>query len=338
MKEHIHGFDYLRAVMSVFVVIWHFGGAGKSPQYSAEFANYSPTWVDVVNFNLLLLAVPTFFFVSFFLFGQTKRSLTNLWVRVYRLFILYSFWVLAYWFVIRGGPGLSSLLTSFTSNSVNAMVLLFSGAGTVYYFFISLLVITVLGYAFHSRSNRVLLAGLLMCLVAMGALPLVTESKGLWLCSVYWSPLNFVAYMFLGLLFAKNLNTVKRHARLFGGLSVALFLLTAVLEWQFLRGPIHLKLHSYAVPAYMRPSLLFGVAAIGIFFLTRELRSNIVVAFMARYSLALFCLHPFFISYSKSLVNADSAASSLLAAVITIAICYAITPLLSKYLSRNVLF
>ena len=67
-SDRFHGIEYLRAVMSVFVVLWHMGGVGHSFMFSkARFFAHEFSVSDLVNFHVLLLAVPVFVLISNFL-------------------------------------------------------------------------------------------------------------------------------------------------------------------------------------------------------------------------------------------------------------------------------
>jgi len=45
--QHIEGIDYLRTVMSIFVVIWHMGGGGSSLIFSkSDFAKHTFVFSD----------------------------------------------------------------------------------------------------------------------------------------------------------------------------------------------------------------------------------------------------------------------------------------------------
>ena len=55
--NRLEGFDYLRAIMSVFVVVWHMKGAGQSLIFSDQYHKHVFTISDFVNFHILLLAV-----------------------------------------------------------------------------------------------------------------------------------------------------------------------------------------------------------------------------------------------------------------------------------------
>jgi len=339
MKTHIEGIDYLRAIMSVFVVLWHLGGVGKSALYTQNFASHSITLPDVINFYVLLLAVPVFFFVSFYLFALAPKSKHLLFTRISRFFILAMFWVITFIFIMRGGSnGLINLYKYLVHSPLSAYVTIFNGGNSIYYFFSSLFFLVFIAYVFHGARNIVLLIGLLITTLSLAIIPSITEATGSILYGSYWSPLNFTPYIFLGILFAKNHEVLTRFKwKLVAGSAIG-FIVAAIFEWHFSIGVVHLKFQGYAIPAYMRPSLVFATCIIGVILLTSNLRSNVVVRFMAKYSLALFCLHPFFVVFARNIVGNDGVLDNLIATGLIVVLSYITAYILSKCLNKNVLF
>ncbi len=77
--QNIEGIEYLRVVMSKFVVIWHMGGGGSSFIFSKlDYGKHTFVFSDFLNFHILLLAVPVFIFISIYLFSKTRPSFSIL--------------------------------------------------------------------------------------------------------------------------------------------------------------------------------------------------------------------------------------------------------------------
>lgn len=94
--HHFVGIDWVRALMSVAVVVWHLGGVGDSNlQDRTNYISWRPGLVDLIDLYVCLLAVPLFVLVSAFLFCQRGATTPNLWRRVSRLGYLLMFWPLA---------------------------------------------------------------------------------------------------------------------------------------------------------------------------------------------------------------------------------------------------
>ena len=89
--SHLSGFDWLRAFMSVAVVLWHGHAFGMSELFGREFAlPYRPCASDLLDFNVLLVAVPTFITIACFLYGRGQDGPNALSRRLRRLGLLLS--------------------------------------------------------------------------------------------------------------------------------------------------------------------------------------------------------------------------------------------------------
>jgi len=337
LRQHIESIDYLRAIMSVFVVIWHLGGLGQSGLFTMEYANHSVAISDIVNFYMLLVAVPMFFFISFYLFALSPPDYTSLFSRLKRFFSLYTFWVVVF-SLIRGGPDLKTAYALLTTSLMSFYSTVFTGFTTVYYFFAILLVLVVPAYLLRFTSSGVLVVGLVVTTISLAILPSITEAQTNPLFSVYWSPWNFSPYIFLGILFAKKQEFIKKHKQELCQICVIGMLISMFVELKFSVGITHLKMQGFAIAAYTRSYLVFTVALIAIMVLTSSIKSNLVIRFMSKYSLALFCLHPFYMGLARSIVGSQGVVDTLLSTLLTVMFCYATAVILSHYLNKKILF
>lgn len=92
-KENIYGFDWLRAICCVMVVLWH--------SSALDLLNNNPSLIiikNIINFNILLLAVPIFIQISLILFLKKRKVKAKYFLesRIPRLLSLYTFW-----FIVR---------------------------------------------------------------------------------------------------------------------------------------------------------------------------------------------------------------------------------------------
>jgi membrane-bound acyltransferase YfiQ involved in biofilm formation len=81
-----------------------------------------------------------------------------------------------------------------------------------------------------------------------------------------------------------------------------------------------------------------AVFALFILALRPEIKANIVIEFMAKYSLALYCLHPFLIGLVKRFVFAliqNEIVGLYLSIILVIVLSYSIGVLLRKYYFRK---
>lgn len=291
-NHHIEGIDYIRAVMSVFVVVWHMRGGGESLIFSkAEYHQHVFTGSDFVNFNVLLLAVPTFIFVSNFLYVLGGVNNTRLKKRLKRILILLTFWTIAYLKYTNNYHGLLKLYPNYLSSFV-AIVL--SAGNTVYWFFVSLMVCFLITHLIAKLKLRLQIFGFVLSIIILASLPEVTKMFEFFPLSVYWSPINFVPYSFAAVLVAQNMGYVRLRRTILTTFSILLFGLFSIFEWNCSVGGIFFLGQEFAIPAYTRSSLLFGVLALTIIPTTSQgIKSNSIIKYMAKYSLALYCVHPF---------------------------------------------
>ena len=175
--NHIEGIDYLRAIMSVFVVVLHMGGGGHTLICSkTEYHQHVFGVSDFVNFNLLLLAVPTFIFISNFLYASGGVNNTKLKKRLKRILILLTFWTIAYFIYLDGYHGLLMLVPhSFGSF---AIIVLHAG-GTVYWFFVSLMVCLLMTHLIAKLKCRLQIVGFVLSIIILAILPELTKIFGL---------------------------------------------------------------------------------------------------------------------------------------------------------------
>ena len=283
----------MRAIMSIFVVVWHMGGVGRSLIFSKNhYLEHTFTVSDFVNFHMLLLAVPTFIFISNFLYALGEVNNTTLRKRLKRILILLTFWPIALIIFLNGYHDLSKLLPH--SLSSFAIIMLTAG-GTIYYFFVSLIVCILITHLIAKLTFRLQIFGFVLSIIFLASLPELTRMLDFYPLSAFWSPLNFIPYPFAAVLIAKNIDCVRLNMKILMSASIVLFVLFSIFEWNYSVGEIFFPGQGYAIPAYTRTSLLFGVIALALVAIEPRIKSNGIIKYMAKYSLALYCLHPFLI-------------------------------------------
>ncbi len=236
MKHRIEGIDYLRVIMSIFVVVWHMGGGGQSLVFSKdEYLKHVFTASDLVNFHLLLLAVPTFIFVSIYLYASKPVSIIRLKKQLGRVFILLSFWPIALTLYNNSYQGLLSIIPNSPAEFVYTVL---RAGNTVYYFFTSLIICLLAVHFFLQLDRKFQLPIFLVSIVLLAVLPQLTMTTGFYPLSAYWSPLNFIPLSFSAALFAQNQNNILKYRRIALLLSVVLCALFSVFEWKYSVGQI----------------------------------------------------------------------------------------------------
>ncbi|MCI5151039.1 MAG: acyltransferase [Candidatus Electrothrix sp. MAN1_4] len=336
MKYRIEGIDYLRAMMSIFVVIWHMGGGGRSLIFSkSAYLEHVFTASDFINFHLLLLAVPTFIFISIFLYSSKPARITEFKKQFLRVFILLSFWPIA---LILYKNGYHGLLAIAPSSPVDVVYKVLCAGNTIYYFFTSLIICLFVAHLFLQLNRKLQMPVFLASIVLLAALPLLTKMTGFYPLSAYWSPLNFIPLSFAAVLFALNRESVVKNRRTVLLLSLILCLLFSIFEWRYSVGEIFISGQGYAIPAYTRTSLLFAVIAVFVLALNPRVKANSLIKYMAKYSLALYCLHPFLIGPVKKIVSIVFQNDTIVLYVsimLVVLFSYSIAMLLRKYYLRE---
>lgn len=289
--NRIQGIDYLRAIMSVFVVIWHMGGGGSSLIFSEDhFLEHTFTFSDLVNFQILTLAVPTFIFVSIFLYAFKSTSESSLFKQLKRLLILVTFWPVAFIIFNYSYMGLKFLVP----HSVGQFVMtVLTAANSIYYFFVSLIICTLLTHLVARLGRRIQITGFVVTTLLLGCLPTITKATGFYELSAHWNPLNFIPLSFAAVLVAQNMEHFQSGRKKLIAIALALFVLLSLFEWRYDIGDIFFPGQGSAIPSYTRASLIFGVLALAGFALSPSIRTPLVIKFMASYSLSLYCLHVF---------------------------------------------
>ncbi len=322
--------------MSIFVVVWHMGGGGQSLVFSKdEYLKHVFTASDFVNFHLLLLAVPTFIFVSIYLYASKPVSIIRLKKQLGRVFILLSFWPIALTLYNNSYQGLLSIIPNSPAEFVYTVL---RAGNTVYYFFTSLIICLLAVHFFLQLDRKFQLPIFLVSIVLLAVLPQLTMTTGFYPLSAYWSPLNFIPLSFSAALFAQNQNNILKYRRIALLLSVVLCALFSVFEWKYSVGQIFFPGQGYAIPAYTRTSLVFAVITIFILALDPRIRANSAIKYMAKYSLALYCLHPFLISPVNKYVAIfvqDETVALYVSIMLVVVFSYSIGTLLRKYYLRE---
>jgi surface polysaccharide O-acyltransferase-like enzyme len=335
----VSGIDYLRAVFSVCVVAVHLGYISPSTIFdTTAYITHTFSWSDFVNFYVLCLAVPVFVLISTYLYSLKTPTAGGLWRRLGRITKLLVFWSVAYQIFFYTGYGFPKLIPR---EPARLVLYILSGGGTVYYFFVSLIVVTAVTHA----SRRLPLATLAMLFgvstLTVGVLPLLHRSTGMIGLAMYANPLNFVPFAFAGVVLARlNAAGATRTIDRIAWCSLALAGATAVLDWTVYVDPCFFEVNLFALPAYTRPSLIFLGIAVVVCAICVNPPSNRVVSFMARHSLAVYCLHPFFVPVKYKMVDVlhlTGAAEVLVPLPVVIGLSYAGSLLLTLFLRDEVL-
>ena len=336
--QHIESVDYLRFIMSVFVVIWHMKGAGTSLIFSSElYENHAFTLSDFINFHVLLLAVPAFICLSNYLFAAREPNRDYLFKRSKRLLLLLSFWTLT---LLLYNYGIVNFCTIVPRSLSSLIVFVMSAGHTPFYFFTCLLLTTSLTYIALKLKNSVVFLLFLFSILLLLVTPVITIKTNIYPLSACWSPLNFIPYSFIAVLLCRYSDTIATRKT---GIILLLFLASvifALLEWNFYKGSIFFPGQGFAAPAYTRNSLVFSTTALLVLLLNTGIHSNALVRFFSMHALGIYCLHSFFeypVRRALAAVIPSNMLSLCIAILLVLALSYTMSAVLRLYLTEDII-
>ena len=211
---------------------------------------------------------------------------------------------------------------------------------TIYYFFACVMVCLLITHVAAARKIQVQIAGFVLSTALLSCLPQLSMASGIYSLSAYWSPLNFIPYSFAAVLVARNRDYIRAQRTRLLGISIALSVVFSNFEWTYSAADIFFPGEGYAIPPYTRSSLVFAVVAIAIIALEPTIKSNAIIRFMAKYALALYCLHQFLIAPIKELVAKVSQNNMVLSygsLILVILFSYALAMVLRVYFKEEVI-
>ena len=297
--RRVAGIDYLRAFFCVCVVVVHLGYVSPSDIFDEDrFANHAFDWSDFVNFYVLCLAVPVFVLISTYLYALKPTDGAGLARRLGRIVRLLVFWSVLYQIFFYTGYGFPKLIP----HDAHGLVLyLITGGNTVYYFFVALIVATIVTHAARNLPTATVWTLFALATLLVGVLPLLHQElrpRTAWamLLALHANPVNFLPLAFAGVGLARLTQAgATRALDRIGIGALALGAALAVLDWTAYVDPCFFEVNRFALPAYTRPSLVLLAVAVLVLAVRAQPAGNPVVAFVARHSLAVYCLHPFFV-------------------------------------------
>ena len=342
--SRIVGIDYLRAFFSVCVVAVHLGYINPSRIFDQDaYASHTFTWSDFVNFYLLCLAVPVFILISTYLYALKPTDTAGLLRRLGRIVRLLVFWSALFQIFFFTGYG---FLKQVPRDLHGLALYVMTGGDTVYYFFVSLALVTIVTHYVRNLPAPALWAMFVLSTVLVGVLPLLHREYA---DRTHWAlflghlanPLNFLPFAFAGVGLARL--TQAGATRLLAGIGLGALVLgaaSALLDWTVYVDPCFFEVNRFALPAYTRPSLVFLAVAVMILAIRSRPPVNPVVSFMAFHSLAVYCLHPFFVPVHYKLAHVPQLSgvpTMLISLPVVLALSYAGSLVLPQFLRAEVL-
>jgi len=338
--RHIDGFDNLRAFFSICVVTVHSGYIAPSDLFDKlRFESHVICWSDIVDFDVLLLAVPVFALISCYLFAMKQPGDERLGQRLLRTSRLLVFWMLL---SFLSEKGLNASIQKLGLGILEAPFWFIISAGdTIFYFFSALIVLLPLT-SFAKRLKLRASWGLFaLSLAIVGFLPLIAVWLHVPALVHHANPLNFLPLAFAAVVMQAPPFKRNGQAAVWPGLAaLAAGGLATALDWTVYRNGIVFEVNAFAVPAYTRPSVvLLAVAVVHLATLIRRPCGS-VVRFMSRHSLALYCIHPFVLTVVYRILPRLQLAGPprlVVCATTTVIASYALALILPSFLRKDLL-
>lgn len=309
--NRIYGIDLLRGTACIFVVAWHvgivqsFGHPGSGFEFSIS---------DFLGYNVLLLAVPTFFLISLFLlFHNIEGKILSLYstrrlLLVSRLFI---FWLIIQTIIVQLVSPENNFfnneslildhrhIISFISNGGGALPLV---GASVFYFLFYLLCLTVVAFlsvSLFKKTYKYRTPIFLVSLIYVVSIPYLVMSYD----KVPWNSLAFLIYTFIAWNIAVDYKCFIHgeepiwRMKTKCAILAAGWLITSLTEnfWGYY--------YFSELGSYSRVSLYFGSASLMYLFVTFRLSSSDpsrientmgkVISVFGAYSLGIFCVHKY---------------------------------------------
>ena len=335
--RHFEGIDFLRAILSVFVVTWHMEGGGRSLIFSKEYMNHSFMVSDFINFHVLLLAVPTFIMISNYIYSLKEDNFEYLKKRLRRLFLIFSFWITVQILWESGSHGFIRMIPhSLTS----LLIMIFEESGGLFFLICLMITLTATHYIAKCRTSFVV-AGFILSLICLFAMPVLSKMLAFYPLCAYWNPSNFIPYPFAAVLLVRLSDHISRLRTIVFISAAILALLFSFVEWHIDVGEIFFAGAEHAIPSYARVSVLFSAIALLVIALNHKIKSPNIIKFMSSRSLALYCIHGFFLGYAKDILSFHFSSSMIVRYVFIVIIVissYLVSLLLRFYIKEEIIW
>mgnify|MGYP000081791246 CR=1 FL=1 len=306
-EKYYPGFDYLRAFFSIGIVGWHTKVFGYAHILDKSLDTFKLTLTDILYANILLLGVPLFLQISIFLYIRNRERQDYFISRIKKLSFLYFFWTLASVVFLYDGIDFSKVI------SLDYWI---AAGYTHIYFIFSLIIATIvteLLYLLCSRVNKkqfiVLTVFLLFgsCMVLIFRIPLyelLKASRYAYLIVAFYSPINFIPYVFTSILIAHYGNKLSYSH--FAMLSLISFVFMAW-EWKSQVNVFNLGQGGLLISPYARLSLIMTASLVICLFLKITQKAPKLILLISNLSLGVYITHYYFANklfqFSSSVAN-----------------------------------
>ncbi|NRT90166.1 acyltransferase [Clostridium beijerinckii] len=295
-KRHIAAFDYLRIFFCFAVVAWHTNMLGVTNMlYKTGSVNIS--FIDVMYYNVLLLAVPVFMQIALYLYLKNRLEKPKYFLsRIKYLFVVYIFWTILSTIILQDG--------GFKISYFKDWKYILTGAHTQIYFIFSLIIMTIIVEIMiklqQLLSNRKFIALQIILLginlaVFLFRLPIeqyVLNNEYSYLLFSFWAPTNFLPYTFLTFIAVDLQKKNKINFNLKIMCPILIVIVSVIyLEWRNLVSPINVHFEIFLMPTYGRISVILSTFIILLVAISNEIRFNSIVKKISDLTFSIFLVH-----------------------------------------------
>jgi hypothetical protein len=227
-------------------------------------------------------------------------------------------------------------------NVKDAVILLLSGYATIYYFFVSLAILTIITHYAKRLPTFLLLLLALLSIIIVGMLPIFSIKYQFYLLAATWNPMNFLPLPFAAIiiqrLISQNLRRLYWYLIIISLIVLAFF--AGILDWTIYVNGGFFRVNLYAIPAYSRPSVILLSVLVLVLVVNFQMKKLAVIDFMAKHSLALYCLHYFFIPmglYVTTMFEMTGIISWLTSITVITGTCYILSLILPYFLNKDLI-
>ena len=311
---YFFGLDSLRVGLAIDATFFHTLFFGTRPMYMmyehVPGQAFTPDVPQILTINFFFLAIPSFFTLSFILYAVNWKGRNGYFKkRIGQLGLLTLFWVLVRVVqLLITDPGWFARMMD---SPIHGVMGVLGAFGSLYWFFISLLILTVVLHGWLEVLNKIeknkltwMWGTFLGSVVLMMSIPY-------WIPSDFFgNPMPFLPYVFATPLIIhyyqewseRKTSPLNWIFLVFG----VLWLFFSWLDWQIQPHYAERGFLVFVLPFYIRLSLMFGCFMLIFAAIRRRKSTRKWVKFFGDYSLGIYCLHlfvPFTLTFQEALLG-----------------------------------
>lgn len=278
MLQRDSSLDALKAVSICFVLIWHLHPVGFSIRPNAHKLAFLPQYlVKIFEYQVLLVAVPTFIIVSLYLFFL-KQGNNYFKKRIYHLLKVFLFWsfvqIIVSYLITQKTPRLTWKVFIGIHPPLPLVY------DSVLYYLFDLTILTIVAFLFIKLKLK---HRIYLFYIFFFATFLRFEISSLRNILIpYWSLENFILYIPIAFYLYKDKDKFLSFKRYY----LVLFLI-------FSAHDIYLFYKGNSPSMYGRLSIFFGALSLVSYVYSLNFRETSLLKYLATYSLGLYALHKY---------------------------------------------